>query len=128
MTELEQKYEEILESARVQTRLHDWYMKEKAKKVNPAIENLFDMVKFVNRDGWELGICYDTPIHSIRSFNPQYCVEVGLEPVEINFAEMFSAKGHVDKITLDATPHAIWQIAEQIVTKLAETKVKQGNI
>ena len=116
---LEREYDRIREAAKADKLAEKTRRRNVDAAVNKAVDELFELVKFVNKDGWQVDVCRVNNRHYLSSSDWQKTVKVELVPV-VGQDVKFVAKGHVHHYGFtNCEPLTIPELAKWIVLLLA---------
>lgn len=118
-SDLEREYDRIREAAKADKLAEETRRRNVDAAVNKAVDELFELVKFVNKDGWQVDVCRVNNRHYLSSSDWQKTVKVELVPV-VGQDVKFVAKGHVHHYGFtNCEPLTIPELAKWIVLLLA---------
>ena len=119
-SDLEREYDRIREVAKADKLAKETRRRNADAAVNKAVDELFELVKFVNKDGWQVDVCRVNNRHYLSSSDWQKTVKVELVPSIVQDGK-FIAKGHVHHHGFTKwEPLTIPELAKQIVSLLAD--------
>lgn len=118
-SDLEREYDRIREAAKADKLAEETRRRNVDATVNKAVDELFELVKFVNKDGWQVDVCRVNNRYYLSSSDWQKTVKVELVPV-VGQDVKFVAKGHVHHYGFtNCEPLTIPELAKWIVLLLA---------
>ena len=119
-SDLEREYDRIREVAEANKLAEETRRRNMDAVVNKAVDELFKLVKFVNKDGWQVDVCKVNNRHFLSSADWQKTVKVELIPSFSQYGK-FIARGHVHHHGFTGwEPLTIPELAKRIVSLLAD--------